>query len=96
MLEWVGKDALQPIGVSPNSRTVWLIISSGSEVMSVERMNHCLPAVEEIRTTTLDWGANGCKDFTDLSPSKPGRHYPVGLKMPSRSPRSTNSSPRPS
>lgn len=47
MLEWVRKDILQPIGVSPNSRTVWLIISSGSEVMSVERINHCLPAVEE-------------------------------------------------
>ena len=48
MLEWVRKDILQPIGVSPNSRTVWLIISSGSEVMSVGWMNHCLPAVKEI------------------------------------------------
>ena len=48
MLEWVRKDILQPIGVSPNSRTVWLIISSGSEVISVEWMNHCLPAVKEI------------------------------------------------
>jgi len=48
MLERVRKDILQPIGVSPNSRTVWLIISSGSEVISVEWMNHCLPAVKEI------------------------------------------------
>jgi len=50
----VMKDVLQPIGVLPNSRTVWLIISSGSEVISVERMNHCLPAVGKIRTTTLE------------------------------------------
>ena len=53
-LERVMKDALQPIGVFPNSRTVWLIISSGSEVMSVERMNHCLPAVGEIQKTILE------------------------------------------
>ena len=50
------KYVLQPMGVSANSRTVWLMTSSGSEVMSVERMNHCLPAVEKVRITTSERG----------------------------------------
>lgn len=32
------------MGVSANSSTVLLITSSGSDEMSAERMNHCLPA----------------------------------------------------
>jgi len=49
-----GGSVLQPIGVLANSRTVRLIISSGSEVMSVERMNHCLPAVGGVQGITLE------------------------------------------
>jgi len=37
-------NSLQPMGVSANCITVWLIMSSGREVISVDRMNHCLPA----------------------------------------------------
>ena len=55
-----GRDILQPIGVSANSRTVLLIISSGSEVMRVERMNHCLPAVGGVQGITSEsWSPNG-------------------------------------
>ena len=40
-------DVLQPTGVSANSRTVWLMMSSGKEEINAERMNHCLPAFFE-------------------------------------------------
>lgn len=37
-------DLLQPMGVSANCMTVSLMMSSGKEEISAERMNHCLPA----------------------------------------------------
>lgn len=39
--------ALQPTGVSAKDITVSLMISSGSEVIRAERMNHCLPATSQ-------------------------------------------------
>ena len=41
-------DLLQPIGVSANWSTVLWMTSSGSEWMSDERRNHCLPAAHQI------------------------------------------------
>jgi hypothetical protein len=43
-----GKDSLHPTGVSANCITVSLMISSGRDEMSAERMNHCLPAGDNV------------------------------------------------
>ena len=84
------------MGVPANSRTVWFIISSGSEVMSVERMNHCLPAAKENQPPSeLVW-ASGSGGDTDVSPSKLGQRYPADSKTSSRLPHSTNNSRHPS
>ncbi len=37
---------LHPIGVSAKAMTVFVMSSSGSDVMSEDRMNHCRPASE--------------------------------------------------